>query len=486
MSGLAVSFMNKLESAPMTRRAHTPQDPTAIAHDSANMRRRSLLYVTIGGCLAMVYTVGIASPATTQFFLAIGANDFHFGIITGLPMLMLFMQFIGAAALNRARRRKPLFIFCLILCRLIYLPVAFLPFLPGAIGHPILLPVVIALLAISAATHNLAIPFWFSWMADLIPKRIMNRVWGARQKAMHTTWTLVYLLVTVYLYRTAQPVTIVFPILATLAVIAGVIDILLFIGVHEPPNLVVEGSNLATDFMAPLRHPLYRRFVGFSCAWSFACHFAAAFMLVYALKVLQLEPWKASLIWCLQGVGMALASGMWGRLADRYGNRPVLKLCTTLKPMIVIVFFLATPQNVIWLLPLAFIPDGMFNAGNTLATNGYMLSIAPRQNRSMFIAAITGLSGIFGGVAAITAGMLLDAISGWQGSIAGYALNPYHIIFATSFLLRLLCQPLLWRIEEPGSHHTRQVIGAIMDEWPLWLVRFPVGLYRRYRNLPEA
>lgn len=430
----------------------------------------------------MLFAVGTGSPATTQFFLAIGANEFHFGIIAGLPMAMLFMQFVGAALLNRARRRKPFFIFCLILCRVLYLGIALLPFLPGAAEHRHMMTTIVLLLAISAAAHNLAIPFWFSWMADLIPKRIINRVWGSRQMAMHITWTVSFLLVTLYLYISDQPATVIFPILTTLAVIAGVADILLFIGVHEPPNLISCGNRLWEDAMAPLRHPLYRRFVTFSCAWSFSCNFAAAFMLLYVMQILKLEPWKATLIWCLQGVGMAVASSMWGRLADRYGNRPILRLCTTLKPMIVIVFLLLTPENVVWLLPLAFLPDGMLNAGNSLATNGYMLSIAPRQNRSMFIAAITGLAGIFGGLASLTAGIVLNSLSGWEGSFLGRPLNPFHLVFAVSLVLRLSCQPLVRRIEEPGSHHTRQIIGAMMDEWPMWIVRFPVGLYHRFRS----
>ena len=456
-------------------------DTKARSFNGTGSRRRSLLFVTIGGCLAMIFAVGIGSPATTKFYLAIGANELHFGIITGLPMLMLFMQFIGAAALNHAKRRKHLFIVCLILCRLLYVPIAFLPFIPGAATSSYMIPTVIALLAISAATHNFAIPFWFSWMADLIPKRIMNRVWGKRQMAMHSTWTIAYLLVTFFLYTSGLPITTIFPILTSIAVLAGVVDILLFFNVDEPPNEPHKNSKPWKDILAPLQHPLYRRFVAFSCAWSFACTFAASFMLLYALTVLGLEPWKASLIWCLQGVGMAAASGMWGRLADRYGNRPILKICTTLKPMIVIVFFLATPENVIWLLSLAFIPDGMLNAGNALATNGYMLSIAPRKNRSMFIAAITGLAGICGGLASMIAGGMLNAIRDWQGVLLGRDINPFQIIFATSLILRLLCQPLVRRIQEPGSRHTRQVIGAMMDEWPMWLVRFPVGLYRRYR-----
>lgn len=437
--------------------------------------------MVIGGCLAMVYTVGIGSPVTTEFFRELGANEFHFGLIGGVPLVMLLLQFVGAAALNRAQRRKPVFIACLCVCRLLYLAVALLPLAFRRAGHPLVMPLIIALLAVSAATHNFAIPFFFSWMADLIPRRVMNRVWGWRQKAMHMTWTFTFLLVTLLLYRTDLPATVVFPVLTGLAVAAGLSDVLLFIGVTEPPNLIDRDSRPWRDFQAPLRHPAYRRFVVFWCCWSSATTVGAAFMQLYVLKVLGFAPWKTTLIWCVQGLGTAAASGMWGRLADRFGHRPVLKTCVTLKPLIALVFMLLTPANVAWLLPLAFFPDGMLNAGNALAANGYMLSYAPRHNRSMFIAAMTGLAGAGAGIAAILAGLLLNAMDGRTFTLLGRAWNPYQIIFGISLALRLACQPLLRRIREPGAGHSRALLTALMDEWPLWIVRFPVGLYRRMR-----
>jgi len=438
--------------------------------------------MVIGGCLAMIYTVGTGSAATTEFFRAIGANEFHFGLITGLPLVMLLMQFVGAAALNHARRRKTVFISCLVVCRLLYLGVAFLPFALRHSTPSLVLPLVITLLAVSAATHNFAVPFWFSWMADLIPKRVMNRVWGWRQMAMHITWTVAFLLVTLYLYLFDQPVTMVFPILIGIAVAAGITDVLLFIGVTEPPNLITRDTRVWQDLLAPLQHPLYRRFVVFSCAWSFSTMLAASFMVLYMLKVLELSLWKTCLIMCVQGVGMAAASGMWGRLTDRYGHRPVLRTCVALKPMIVVVFLLLTPANVVWLLPPAFLFDGMLNAGNALATNGYMLSISPRRNRSMFIAAITGLSGICGGISAMLGGAFLAGLRDWQPVFLGREWNSFQGVFAASLLLRLACQPLVRRIQEPGARHSRQMLGAMLDEWPMWIMRFPVGLYRRYRG----
>ena len=451
---------------------------------SARERRRSLHLMVLGACLAMVYSVGITSPATTEFFRDIGANEFHFGLIGGVPLIMLLMQFVGAAALNRVRRRKSIFIVCLVVCRLLYLPVAFLPFILRRAEAPAMLGLAIALLAISAATHNFAVPFFFSWMADLIPNRVRNRVWGWRQAAMHSTWVIAFLLVTFFLYLTDWPATVVFPLLTVIAVAAGLADVLLFIGVVEPPNLIDRDSHPLQDFLAPLRDPIYRRFVAFSCSWTFATMFAAAFMQLYVLKVLNLAPWKTTLIWCVQGLGTAAASGMWGRYADRFGHRPVLKFCVSLKPMIVIVFLLLTPRNVIWLLPLAFFPDGILNAGNALATNGYMLSLAPRRNRSMFIAAITGLAGVGGGISAMLAGLLLNRTAGWQPVCLGHALNHYHLVFAASLAMRLACQPLLRRIKEPGAKHARQLLSAMMDEWPMWVARFPTGLFRRSDDTP--
>jgi MFS family permease len=435
--------------------------------------------MVLGGCLAMVYAVGIGSPATTEFFRAIGAQEVHFGLIGGLPLIMLLMQFAGAALLEHTASRKRVFIAGLITCRLLYLGVAFLPLVRPARGSALTLPVVIALLAVSAAAHNLVIPAWYSWMADLIPRQVLNRVWGWRQRAMHITWTVASLLVTLFLFRVRRPPTVVFPALTVVAVAAGVCDVLLFLGVPEPPNPAAGEPFSLAALLGPARHPEFGRFVLFSGAWSFATTYAAAFMQLYALKELGVAPWQATLIWCSQGLGTACASGMWGRLADRFGHRPVLKVCVTLKPMIVIVFLLLTPRNVAWLLPLAFFPDGMLNAGSTLATNGYMLTIAPRRNRSMFIAAITGLSGVCGGLAAVLSGAVLKHLGTWSVSWCGRCWNRYHVVFATSLLLRLCCRPLARRIREPGAARSRVLLTAMMDEWPAWLIRFPVGLFRR-------
>jgi predicted MFS family arabinose efflux permease len=123
--------------------------------------------------------------------------------------------------------------------------------------------------------------------------------------------------------------------MAAVAVAAGVMDIILFLRVEEPPNAVMPGEPVLKTILAPLKDRDYRPFVVFSCVWAFVVMFAAAFMQVYLLKVLKLTVWHASIMWCVCGIGIVLTSAQWGRLADQHGHRPILAICIGLKSMIV-------------------------------------------------------------------------------------------------------------------------------------------------------
>jgi hypothetical protein len=446
--------------------------------------RRSLALIAIGGSLAMVFATGTGSPATTDYFRSLGATEFHFGLLAGLPMVMICLQFFGALAANRAARRKGVFMALLIACRLVYLPIAFLPMVWTPAESGTLVRVLIALMVLSAGMHNYAIPFWFAWMGDVVPQPVLNRFWGTRQRAMHITWTASYLAVTAFLYLVSWPPRVTFPILVVLAVVAGVVDILLFRWVHEPEAASVEGRGRLDVLLEPLRHRHYGYFVLFSCYWSWSTSFAASFMQLYVLKELRVPAWQAALIWCLAGIGVASVARRWGVAADRHGHRPLINITVTIKSFIVIVFLLLTPRNVVWLLPVSFLLDGMLNSGYMVASNGYMLTISPRANRSAFVACITGLSGICGGLAAMAAGTILRNLEGWSFDAFGRSWGRYHVIFASSLLMRLVAIPLARRIREPESSHSMVVLSEVLGKAPARFLRLPIDLYRRWTDGP--
>jgi MFS family permease len=132
-------------------------------------------------------------------------------------------------------------------------------------------------------------------------------------------------------------------------------------------------------------------------------------------------------------------------------------------------------------LSVAFFFDSMLNAGMDIAVNGFMLKMAPRENRSMFIAATSALSGIAAGLGAILGGTLMEGTATFSLVWLGRAWNHYHLIFLLSFLLRLPAIRLAGAIREPASSRSMIVLGELMALWPMKALTFPIGLYRRWR-----
>jgi len=426
----------------------------------------------------MVYSTGVASPVATEFFRTIGAREWHFGIISGISMWMLTLQFAGGIISNRIQRRKPFFLVSLISARLFYIFIAFLPLIFPAMRRSLLLGIIITFICLIHAVHNIAHPLWLSWMGDLIPRRVLNSYWGERQRWMYIAWTVSFAVVILFTWLTDLPVKTAYPILACFGVAAGVIDILLFVWVKEPVNTGAPRRKILETLTAPLKNRDFRSFLVFSCSWHGFAMFAASFMQLYVLKELNVPVWQTTLIWCVSGIGIALSSRKWGRVADTYGHRPVLVMCMSMKPLILIVFLFVSRNSAVWLLSVAFLFDSICNAGIMVASNGYTLKTAPRENRSMFIAAYTGLAGIAGGIGAIAGGVFLEAFERISFTFFHMTWTNYHLLFLSDIPLRAVCIILAFLIKEPKSRTPGQLFYEIRGTLRLTGLQLAAGFYR--------
>ncbi len=436
--------------------------------------------ITTGGCLCMIHVACIFSPVLTEYFRDLGATEMHIGLLGGVPMIMLAFQFLGAYATGKMTRRKPWFLVIVILSRVLFLGVVFLPLFTPEIPPIKWIPVLIGLIALSSAMGNFTVPLWFSWIGELIPRRIMNRYWGVKHQYMTLIWAAAFFAIAAFRYYVPDmPTRKAYAILAVIGIIAGVIDIVLFVWVREPENKLVVRRSVINILLEPLRHREYRTFVIFRCAAMGSMMIAAAYMWFYLLKVIGLPEWQVIVIGGMMALGGAAAARSWGRIADRFGHRPIILLCMTLKPIVPLVYLLVTPSTAFIVLLTVHFFDSMLNAGREIAGNGYMLNMAPRENRSMFIASIIALSGIVGGLAAILAGVFLTHTESFSLTWLGRDWNHYHLIFLISAVLRAMCIPLAARIREPRGGSSRAVLSYMRGLWPMRVLLFPVGLYRQ-------
>ena len=451
---------------------------SAAIHNRDAMRRYMRL-ITLGGALAMVFVTCTMSPVTTDFLKELGATEFHFGLLSGIPLLMVALQFVGAYISGQLHRRKSWFIVMLVSGRFLYLPAAYLPLLFPELDANATIYLFIACVAACTGLAHFATPLWLSWMGDLIPARILNRYWAERHRVLQGVWTLSFLGVAAFsYYSSAMSAQVMFRILATIGAITGIVDIILFVWVHEPQNMQTGNRRMLDLLTEPLRHKEYRTLVVFNCLFSAAAMFAAAFMQIYVLKILGVPRWQTILIWSAVGLGSAFIARTWGRLADRHGHRPILVTCVAGKPLAALVFLLITPRMAFPVLTAFFLFDSMLNAGYFIGVNGYKLKMAPRENRSMFIAATMALAGMAGGLSAIAAGALLRVTSGMAIEFAGRTWINYHLIFLISFIMRVACIPVAIAIREPNSSSSAVVLAHLRGLWPLRTLMLPFALYR--------
>ncbi len=452
--------------------------------------RRSLTLISAAGCLALIHFASLQAPIMTEFFRKLGATEFHIGILGGIPMLAVAAQFMGAVLVRRMPRRKPLWMLLLITGRFLNLPVVLMPLCFPMMDRGLMLTIQLCLLGLSWILQQFGTPLWFSWIGDLIPHRLLNTYWGVRFAWIHVFWILANAGVTIFTYCADRGFSVLghtfhldtlhqYALLGTVSVMCGIADIVLFVGVKEPPNEPAPAMPLREVILSPLKDRAFRSFLTFSCAFNISTIIAAAFTQVYCLEQLHLSVWKTTLIWCCGGVGIALSSKQWGKIADRHGHRPVLLFCVCFKPIMALTYLLVTPAHAFWVLALVFLVDWSWNAGVQVASNGYMLKLAPRENRSMYVAAMQGASNVLGGLAAVAAGYYLRRISWFSIDLFGRTWNHFHVIFLASFFLRFWATAAAYAIQEPQSTRTRHVLGELLSVWPANLLLLPVDAARR-------
>ncbi len=439
--------------------------------------------IVIAGCLGMAYTQLTMSPATIEFARVHGADGLHIGILGALPTATIFMQFVAAVLVNHLRYRRSVWFAVSILQRLAFLPVALGPWLFRDVSDLAWVWLLIGVTAVNHALLHFCTPLWMSWMGDYLPREGLNRFWGRRHLYMQWTAAASLLVASLLLLNGGWNITAAFTVLITVGAAFGIVDILLFSKVDEPVVTPLSQPTLRRVFSTPFTDKQFRSYISYACFWHFAAMVGAPFISLYLLDYVGLSLASVLLMWAGSWVGGAMLSRSFGGIVEKFGHRPMLILCTAFKTtnMIALLLVPANPEFALLVLTPVFMIDALLNAGIAIASNGYLLTNSPQENRTMYIAAGTALAGMVGGITAIAAGAVLRSIDGWSITFGGYTFVGFHVLFAASLILRLVSINLAVRVQESHSTSTREVILQLVGATPFRMLRFPVGLYR---NLP--
>ncbi len=375
-------------------------------------------------------TAIITETYITPFALALGGSSVHVGFLNSFSgLLSPLAQLYGSRAMEKMPRKK-IMVFSAAWQALVLLPILLLSILfyfKVSIGLPTLLIFFYSLYIIFGALAGLS---WFSLMGDIVPEKKRGRYFGKRNAILGGIGILVTLLGSFLLdlFKTGGKVIIGFSLLFLAALFTRAISVSLLKKYDDPDGRQRRLHDGFWHFSKKMHRSPYGRFVIYVALLNFAVMIASPFFTVYMLEELKLSYTWFTIISLSQAVSMMVFMLVWGKFADRYGNKQLLIIGSILIPLLPLLWIFN--QNPYYLLIPMFL-GGIGWAAFTLASSNFIYDAVPREKRAAYLAYLNVFAGI---------GIFLGA--GLGGLIIEYLplrfMNIFLFIFLVSAVLRML------------------------------------------------
>ncbi|MDW8105961.1 MAG: MFS transporter [Armatimonadota bacterium] len=393
----------------------------------------------------------------------LGANDLWIGIIASVPSLAGALQILTAYFADTTPSRKQLVLRYAFYSRVPFVVIALLPFLSASLPR---LELFAALLIGSAILGSFAGPAFLAWLSDLVPPDHRGRYFGKRNMILGLVSAASALPPALFLdwaiEQARWSAAIPFGILYGLGALFLFLSLWALSKMPEAPRTPVQprGWRGVWEFYRePLRTPNFRLLLGFNAFFVWGQMIAGQFFTVYMLEQLRMPYLMVQLTALVAALVSSLAMPVWGYLADKFGNKPLLALSVWGVTFLPLVWMLTDPARYWWSVAVVFgiqLLAGWFWAGVGLTQFNLNVAVAPPEQRAVYMGALSAISALMGGMAAFVGGALMEAIK-------PFVPDPtrFFVLFGCASLFRLLALPWLRAIREPQERSMRYVLSQL-------------------------
>ncbi|CAN5656580.1 MFS transporter [soil metagenome] len=423
--------------------------------------KRTMRLSLLEGSLTQSFLNWTSGSVLIGYMLHVGASTAEIALVGSVPLLAQVAS-PGAAWLAAVLgRRKPLIVALALVSRVTWLLAAALPALP--ISPDFRSTFLVALVLLSSVFLAGNGTLWAAWMGDVVPSKQRGRYFGLRTGLTGLVGMVASLGAGAWLDRVAAPIS--FQVVLLVAVATALVGIWIYTLQYDPPT-VRQKVRWRDVFVVPLRDPGFRKFLLFAMYWTFVVFLAAPFVFPYFLDQLGLTFTQVAIWTTIAATSALVTSLLWGRLADRVGNKAVLAIGTFIAGI-------ALPGN--WIMAgvtgnVAFIwASAVFDALAWGAIGPAIFNLAlvaaPQANRVVFIAMYsfaTGIAGFVGGVLAAPILLGFDALTSPGGAVD---ITAYYLLFALSGVMRASAWILLRRVPETNAWRTRELLRSMRTGW---------------------
>lgn len=424
---------------------------------SSPIIKRTLRLSIFEGAATQIFLNWTTGSVLIGYMLLFGATPTELGLVASVPLLAQFMSPLAAYLAERTGSRKLLTIVLALLGRSVWVIAALIPQL--GIPESLRASFIVGLVMVSSIFQAAAGTLWADWMGDVVPQKTRGRYFGKRTGIVGIIGMLANLGAGYFLDVVSAPLS--FQVVLAVSVVSAFIGIGLYVGHYDPPRTGERLSFKAT-FEEPFKEINFRHFMFFAVYWQFAVLTAAPFVFPYFIDQLQMTFTQIA-IWSIIASSSALVTTtLWGRVADRYGNKAVLAIGTFIAGIgLPGNWILAGLTGNLWFIWLSAVFDAIAWGAIGPAMFNLALASAPQRGRVAFIAMYSLVTGIAGFVGGLLSGPLLTLFGNYELLTAQISWTRYHWLFVLSGVLRANSWILLRRVKETNAWRTRDVLRAI-------------------------
>ncbi|MFN7162193.1 MAG: MFS transporter, partial [Fimbriimonadales bacterium] len=394
---------------------------------------------------------------------AFGANDLWIGIITSVPSLAGALQILTAYLADTAPSQKQLVLRYALYSRLPFIAIALLPFLSDAAPR---LQLFAGLLILSAILGSFAGPAFLAWLSALVPPDYRGRYFGRRNMILGLVSAASALPPAIFLDQAVKyqrfSETLAFGVLYGLGALFLLLSLWALRQMPEPPRTPAERKGLRgvlEFYREPFRTPNFRMLLGFNTFLIWGQMFAGQFFTVYMLEQIKMPYLMVQVSGLIAALFSSLAMPVWGYLADKFGNKPLLTLSLWGVVFLPYLWFLTDPERYGWSVGVIYfiqVLAGALWAGVGLTQFNLNVAVAPSEQRAVYMGALSAVVALMGGLAALVSGALMEGLK-------PYVADPtrFFVLFGMASLFRLGALPWLRRIREPDERSTRYVLSQL-------------------------
>ncbi len=390
--------------------------------------------------------MGCGETYFNVFSIFLKASTLQVGLISTLPQFLgAVMQWVGAINLDRIKSRRRVVITGALIQALIFLPIAFLPFLSVNGNRSVLL--LLLFVIIYHGANGAGVPAWNSLIGDLIHPSVRGRFFGRRNTltGLNTFIALTLSGLILHVFEKQGHSETGYLIIFMCACAARLYSVR-WLSVYDDPPLSITSDQVFTfrQFLKRSPHSNFAKFVFFVAVINLGVSFSGPYFSLYMLRDLKYDYMSFTIVIAASNITQFIMFRNWGGISDRFGNKKILNLCGW-GMAIVPVLWLGSAN--IYYLILIQIYGGIIWSGFNLAIANFLFDAVTPPKRARCVAyqgLMNGIAVLTGSIlGGVTAGHLPDSIS--IGSLVWRPVSMLLMVFLISGIIRFIAAYIFLR-----------------------------------------